>query len=482
MYTIEECVEEARKYSKKIDFRKNSPKYYRRAITINCLDKCHEHMIPAYNTYTEEDILAKARLCNTRIEFRTKYCGHYQAALARGLEEQCFKHMIELKHTWTVCEIRSEALKYSKRSDFMRNSGSAYSASIRLGILDDVCQHMPKLVEWWDREEIKEMAQSCSTVAEFAAKSHTAYATCIRRGWTDLLEHLTRDNIWSDEELIKLSKSFNYSWEFSRDMPWAYKLAKDRGLLGDIVVSNKPILMKDGTVRPPELWDIGKLREAAKACTTISEFSYKFSGARKFAEVNDLLWDRDIFSHFVRSNGKSIFEEYRTKDECAAEALKYTSRRRFYCCSQKYYTYAKNFGWLDEICSHMIRGKSGFNPEIMGYFYVLETEKFIGFGITNYLENRLSAHKNSFSQNGVSVTSYKVFEFASGSLALAMERHLKTSFRKRILNTGIDGFKRESVSVDYKQEFYIVVEQFLTEFPETYKIIIANTFQSALNN
>lgn len=518
--TEEDCITEAKKYSRKIDFRRSSPEHYRAARNLKCLDKCHEHMEPVYKSYTEEDIIEKAKMCSTRIEFRTKYNGLYQAARKRGLEQLCYSHMDELKHSWTTEDIKQEALKYKKRSDFMRNSGSAYAAAIRKGLLDEVCQHMEVLVEWWDKDEVSEIAKSCSSVKEFKHKNKQAYAACLRRGWYDLLSHLTRDNLWSDDELLELSKSFTYTWEFAEKMPWAYKLAKERGLLGDLIVCQKPRVYVSGVVKEPEVWDIKKLEEAAKSCKTIGEFIKKFGGARKFAEENGLLWSKQFFSHFVRKDGSSIHEEYRTKDECHAEALKYHSRRSFYLGSSKYYSYAKYHGWLDEICdhmelmvkqrtfdecsvvakryksrrkfylgdtkiysyalqhgwleqicSHMVRGKTGFNPELKGYLYVVSTDKFLGFGITNDIDDRMKKHNKSFMGSCVKIEDSYVLEFELGQIALDLERHLKKQFKGRILDTGIDGFKREAVSLELSAELDGEVKKFLTDLNEPYKIL-----------
>jgi hypothetical protein len=474
VYTVEECVEEARKYTKKIDFRKNSIKYYNAARSLCCLDKCHEHMTNTYKTYTEEEILETAKLCNTRIEFRKNYNGYYQAARRLNLEEQCYAHMGELKHIWTEAEIRIEALRYTKRSDFMHKSGAPYKAAIRLGILDEVCSHMSVLVERWSREEIEVLTKHYSSLKDFVLENKQAYATCLRRGWGDLLCNLTKDRFWSNDELINLSREFTYSWEFLEAAPNAYKVAKSRGLLGELVICNKPVLRKDGSLIEPESWDVNKVTEAAKLCKTIGEFYSMFPGARKFCDAKGLLWDATIFSHFVRQNGKSIFEAYRTKEECHKEALKYTSRRRFYCGSELYYSYAKVHGWLDEICTHMTRGHAGFNPEKAGFFYVIDTDLFIGFGITNYLGDRLKQHKTNFDSAKVTVSKCTALEFASGGYASGIEKMVKKSFRKRILDTGICGFRREAVSLECRQELHDIVEKLLTPHVQ-YNIINVDT-------
>lgn len=43
-----------------------------------------------------------------------------------------------------------------------------------------------------------------------------------------------------------------------------------------------------------------------------------------------------------------------TKDLCHKEALKYKTRSEFYYRSNKIYSAAQRYEWLDEICSHMI--------------------------------------------------------------------------------------------------------------------------------
>jgi predicted GIY-YIG superfamily endonuclease len=43
-----------------------------------------------------------------------------------------------------------------------------------------------------------------------------------------------------------------------------------------------------------------------------------------------------------------------TKDECGKEALKYQNRNEFVKNNRKAYRASERYGWLDEICSHMV--------------------------------------------------------------------------------------------------------------------------------
>lgn len=84
------------------------------------------------------------------------------------------------------------------------------------------------------------------------------------------------------------------------------------------------------------------------------------------------------------------------KENCAAEARKYTTRWAFYEGSRGAYYAAKRNGWLDDICGHMERGKNGFDLEKPGYLYYLAVDtrtydRLYKVGITNRsVEERFS--------------------------------------------------------------------------------------------
>ena len=93
-------------------------------------------------------------------------------------------------------------------------------------------------------------------------------------------------------------------------------------------------------------WTKEKCHEKALKYKTRGEFEKNDSSvcqaARKYG------WMDEICSHMIREHHKKW-----TKEKCHEEALKYGTRSEFQDSEAGAYTSARINGWLDEICSHM---------------------------------------------------------------------------------------------------------------------------------
>ena len=61
-------------------------------------------------------------------------------------------------------------------------------------------------------------------------------------------------------------------------------------------------------------------------------------------------WLEDICTHMVRPYPKRKW----TKEKCHQVALKYKTAKEFRQKDRSVYATARYFGWLDEICSHLV--------------------------------------------------------------------------------------------------------------------------------
>lgn len=103
------------------------------------------HMDPPISEpYSIQELIEEARKYNGRGDFQKHSSRHYASALSRGLLDLvCGEHMISKYKYWgDVSLIHKEALLYNTRSDFTKYSHKAYDAALRRGILDQVCSHM----------------------------------------------------------------------------------------------------------------------------------------------------------------------------------------------------------------------------------------------------------------------------------------------------------------------------------------------------
>ena len=88
-------------------------------------------------------------------------------------------------------------------------------------------------------------------------------------------------------------------------------------------------------------------------------------------------------------------------------------------------------GVFEQGASHHVRGSGcpdcaecGFKRYKVAYFYIIETDAFIGFGITNHIKYRLRKHKNNLKKAGYLIK--KVIHYETmGYLALDLESKIK---------------------------------------------------------
>lgn len=93
----------------------------------------------------------------------------------------------------------------------------------------------------------------------------------------------------------------------------------------------------------------------------------------------------------------------------------------------------------------------GFKNHLEAYLYVLkiqsESSEITGFGITNDITTRLSAHQRELGKAGLFITDQSVIK-VSGKEAQQIEKTVTARFD--CVDIGVDGFKREATLSDYQ--------------------------------
>lgn len=90
--------------------------------------------------------------------------------------------------------------------------------------------------------------------------------------------------------------------------------------------------------------------------------------------------------------------------------------------------------------------KYGFNPSKPAVLYVYRiAEEYCGYGISNNFKKRNYNHKKSFKKAKITAELVATYD-CSGFHAEKIENLLKKSFK--VVNTGIDGFKREATHIE----------------------------------
>lgn len=151
-WTLERCLEEARKYDRPVDFSKQSASAYATAQRNGWLDECKAHMNltrKPLGYWTLERCMDDAAKYKTRSEWQKLSVSGYDAAKRKGWLDQCCDHMDPEAHGkpngyWTLERCMEDAAKYSSRREWQYSQGSAYVAARKKGWLDQCCAHMER--------------------------------------------------------------------------------------------------------------------------------------------------------------------------------------------------------------------------------------------------------------------------------------------------------------------------------------------------
>jgi hypothetical protein len=189
----------------------------------------------------------------------------------------------------------------------------------------------------WTYGKCEEEALKYNKRKDFETNSKAAYAAAYRNGWVDgVCSHMKRIG-------NKLFRCI-YVYEFPDNYVYI-------GLTFDINNrnNNRKYQNKDAVTKHI------KNTEATPVLKQLSEYIH--------IDVVATL-ENDVIEHY-KNNGWNLLNKakggaigcsnkYWTKELCQVEALKFNTRNEFYSKNNKAYTAAQRYGWLNDICSHMV--------------------------------------------------------------------------------------------------------------------------------
>ena len=241
---------------------------------------------------------------------------------------------------------KEAAIKYKTRSAFKKNNASAYAKARKNRWLEEICFHM-KLLQlpngYWTKEKCKEEALKYKTRSEFDKKNATAYNKASKYGWlNEICPHM-----------VQIQHPANY---------WTKEIC----------------------------------RKEAQKYKTRGEFQDNSGSAYSKASKNR--WLNEICSHMISVKKAN---DYWTKKRCHEEALKYKTRGEFQKKSGSANNKAKQHGWHDEICSHMVRVGNRSSKLIYAYEF---SDNTVYIGLTYNINDR---QKHRDQDEGDAVTKHK---------------------------------------------------------------------------
>jgi hypothetical protein len=312
--TIEKCTEEALKYKTRSEMHKNS-NYAHKTILKNGWEKvCFVHM--------KRQMTLKERVIYV-FEFNTTTPKYAYVGLTCQIERRKNAHLY--------------GTEKSKSSVFEKIKETNVTPEFKILTTKPIKEEdAPEMEAMWIGE-YRDMGFTLLNKAKAgslgAGKSKFTY-----------------------DYFVKMKEGCENREEYSKKIPsWARSIAIENNwwveLTSDMVKTKK----MNGE------WNIEDALEEVKNYECVGHLQKNKAGLYKFLERNNLL--KVVFPKTFNELKK---EKYGDKEECQKEALKYESRRDFRIKSSSFYESSRKNGWINEICSHMVKIKpSIWTPELI---------------------------------------------------------------------------------------------------------------------
>lgn len=357
-YTKEVCLKEAKKYTSRGEFRKNSQPIYDAACTKNWLDEICSHMLGKIKRKANwwdniENCIATASLYNTLEELKNAESGCHASISKHKWQDICYKHMTYRTREYTTNQLREIAKKCKTHKEFRDNFSGAYSSAKKKGIYNDICKHMPPL-KLGTKSSIPLTFENCKKIAD-ELKSRSEFEKFEKGRW---YHYAKRNNIL--EEICKhmprkgnKKKRCIYAAEFDdnsayigltyfAERRWSNHLrAKDSAV-------NKHIKETGLTPQWKKLTDYIDYQEASNL-----EGVWK----DKYAKEGWIILNRAKTGALGGDSGYTL-------EEVLKEASKYNTLPEFFKGSPGHYQRAYRNGWMKDV-RHICKTKrrEGFTEE-----------------------------------------------------------------------------------------------------------------------
>ena len=251
---------------------------------------------------------------------------------------------------WTYEECAKEALKYNTRSEMYFSNASAYCSAIGNGWMDKISSHMlltiRKPIGYWTKELVLEKALMYQRRREFKLNSGDAYSFAWKNGFlNEVCSHMIMikpKGYWTFKNCQEEALKYNSRSEFKRKSSSAYGISYNNVWLDE--VCKHMILISN----PMYYWNFENCQTHALNYSNKTDFKHDCGGGYDSAREHG--WLDLICVHMIEKKKKN---GYWTIENCKIEALKYKFRSEFRKKSNHVYNISRNCGFMNEICSHM---------------------------------------------------------------------------------------------------------------------------------
>lgn len=386
-WTKERCREEAKKYSTKSAFRKGCQGAYGSAWKNGWIDEICDHMNQTQTRgyWTLERCIEEGKKYSRRIDFRKNGKGAYNAAYVNGwLEDVCF-HM-DKPHQYSIEECREIALKYKVERYWRINQSASWLQAQKNGWLPELTAHMKKMHQY-TKEECLEVAKKYTTRKEFLELAPQYYYRACAKHWrNEICKHMERQGNLERRKIYVFEFSDKYAYiglamnpenrekqHLSTNTSSVFKHIEDTGckeyvfkVLSDDFLSSNQAAEEEKMINEyrEKGWNMINIRPGGdlgyiprkytkEYCANIAKkYQYRcdfikgdkasYEGARRYGYLDE------VCAHMKPKLQMPSKEEYRRI------ASGYKTLLDFRKDNLKALNYIIRHGWYDEMCSHLV--------------------------------------------------------------------------------------------------------------------------------
>lgn len=300
---FERCLESARKYKSRLEWRKNESGAYYAAQNNGWFSECVKHMGDGQNPkgyWTFERCLESARRHEIRERWKKNESGACTAARKNGWYFECVQHMGDAtkpRGYWSKENCIKSALRFSTREDWRKNESAAYGAARNGGFLDECCAHMKsktKPANYWTKDRCIAEASRFQSRNEWANKSISSYNASRKNGWLDeACAHMTSkinpNNYWTKQRCLEeaLKHSSKYYWQKKSGSSYGKSLKE--GWVNECCAHMKSERKPDG------YWTKSRCVEEASKYQSKSDWRKKSSSSYSISLKNG--WHKECCAH-----------------------------------------------------------------------------------------------------------------------------------------------------------------------------------------
>lgn len=342
----ETCLEEAKKYKSKAEFQQKCGSAYVTATKNGWINDYtwFERPVVHNKKWTYETCLEEAKRYKTKTEFRNLCSGAYNAAYKNGwLNDYTWledgnKIAVENRRKWNKETCYEEAKKYKSKVEFRKLSSGTYDAAYKNGWLVEytwlesglISRRRVYVVYYYIDDETNAVYVGLSNNIKRRHRQHSTYNLRHGKVESDIVYKYFHDTLGKDvPEPIILEKNLLSTEAQERERYYVELFTKE----GRFVLNSA----KAGSLGAYGKWTKEMTYEEAKKYKSRLEFEKGNNSAYNAAKRNKWL---DDYTWFEKKLGKWTYET------CYEEAKKHKSKVEFRKKSGGAYNVALKKGWL----------------------------------------------------------------------------------------------------------------------------------------